>query len=254
LRVYVINLDRHAQRWARMQALLQGVDLERLAACDGTNFAGPLKRGKFPKTFEDLTRFERACFASHALAWDALLASDASHACILEDDVVLSPDFSSFVASSAWIPASCDVVKLETFSKKVAIARHRVPCGNRSLARLYSDHLGAAGYIVSRRGAEKLRGHAARPTIPVDHLLFDVPCPIPGLQVLQLDPALCIQMGQTPQGTIGTQFQSSIQSSENPKEKRALFEKLLWEATRPWRQFVEFLRKIPARMRVIDFQ
>ncbi|HQT47569.1 MAG TPA: glycosyltransferase family 25 protein [Acidocella sp.] len=254
MRVYVINLDRHVQRWERMQELLQDVDLVRIPACDGTSFAGPPKREKFPRNFEDLTRFERACFASHALAWDALLASGASHACILEDDVVLSPDFSSFVASSAWVPENCDVVKLETFSKKTVVGRPQHSFKGRDLVRLYAEHLGAAGYIVSRRGAEKLRAHAVRPNLPVDHLLFDVPSPIPDLRILQLVPALCVQLWQTPQGIQGAQFESSIQSHEAFKENKRFFEKIIWEITRPWRQVVDFFQKIPGAKRLIDFQ
>ncbi len=100
MRVYVINLDRHTQRLARMRDLLRGVDFERIAAVEAATAGGPEHRHKLPLRFEDMTRFERACAASHALAWNKLLESGASHACILEDGTKLTSlsltwDFSS---------------------------------------------------------------------------------------------------------------------------------------------------------------
>lgn len=254
MRIYVINLDRHAQRWARMENLLQSMDYERIPAVEGANLQGPLSRLRLPKKFEDMTRFERGCVRSHAAAWERLLAGEDSHACILEDDAVLSPDFAEFITDSSWIPKSCDVVKIETSTKTVAVAKRNSSCHDRHLARLYSEHLGSAGYIVSRAGAQKLRVHAARPTRPLDHLLFDIPSVVKNLRVLQLDPALCIQLELANFGEIGAEFRSSIQIDQKPKEKRKLSEKIAWEVTRPWRQIVDFLRKIGTKPRNIDFR
>lgn len=243
MRVYVINLDRHTQRLARMHDVLGDVDFERIAAVEAACTGGPEHRHKLPLRFEDMTRFERACAASHAAAWQKLLESGASHACILEDDVLLSPDFSGFMADAGWVPEGCDVVKIETFAKKAMISRQLQPCRGRGLGRLYSTHLGAAGYVLSRQGAQKMLAHAARPARPVDHLLFDVPAIVEGLSVLQLDPALCMQLQKATHGQPEGEFQSSIQTSKDLAAKRTLPQKLAWEITRPWRQLMDFLQQ-----------
>lgn len=256
MRVYVINLDRHTQRLARMRDVLRDVDFERIAAIDAAGVGGPEHRHKLPLCFEDMTRFERACAASHALAWQKLLESGASHACILEDDVVLSPDFPAFMADAHWVPESCDVVKIETFAKKTMISRQLQPCRGRGLGHLYSTHLGAAGYVLSRQGAHKMLAHAARPARPVDHLLFDVPTIVEALSVLQLDPALCMQLQKTAQEPAQGEFQSSVQTSKDLAAKRTLPGKIFWEATRPWRQALDFCRQAGkrARLRGIEFR
>jgi glycosyl transferase family 25 len=256
LRVYVINLDRHTQRLARMCDLLRDVDFERIAAVEAATAGGPEHSHKLPLHFEELTRFERACAASHALAWQKLLESGDSHACILEDDVLLSPDFPAFMAAADWVPAGCDVVKIETFAKKAMISRQLQPCRARGLGQLYSTHLGAAGYVLSRAGAQKMLAHAARPARPVDHLLFDVPTIVAGLSVLQLDPALCMQLQKVADAPPEGEFQSSVQTGKAFAAKRGLPGKILWEISRPWRQLVDFVQpwRKRARLRGIRFQ
>ena len=256
MRVYVINLDRHTQRLARMRDLLRDVEFERIAALDAAGAGGHEHRHNLPLRFEELTRFERACAASHAAAWQKLLESGDSHACILEDDVVLSPDFPAFMADAQWVPEGCDVVKIETFAKKTMISRQLQPCRGRGLGHLYSTHLGAAGYVLSRQGARKMLAHAARPARPVDHLLFDVPTIVEGLSVLQLDPALCMQLQKAPHGQPEGEFQSSVQTSKALAAKRTLPGKIIWEATRPWRQVLDFCLQARhrARLRGIEFR
>ncbi len=256
MRVYFINLDRHTQRLARMRELLRGMDFERVPAVDAATVEGHEHRLKFPLRFEDMTRYERACAASHASAWRQFLESGESHACFLEDDVVLSPEFAGFMADAGWIPDDCDAVKIETFMNRIYIARRPRPCRDRNLAWLYSTHLGAAGYVLSRAGAEKLMAHAARPERPVDHLLFDIPAIVRGFRVLQLDPGLCIQLEQATRGKTEGEFKSSIQTGKAFAEKRKPAEKIIWELTRPWRQLMHFVTHSPLRamVRIVEFR
>lgn len=213
MRVYVINLDRHPQRMARMSSLLCGVDFERVCATDGKDLAGPeVRYGSAPRRFEGLTRYERACTRSHAAAWQRLLDSGASHGCILEDDVILSPDFPAFVADAAWIPADCDVLKIETFLQPLLIKKRcRLPVRNRWVTLLLSTHYGAAGYILNRRAATVLVKHGMRPPRPVDHMLFDVPSLFRALRIRQLLPALCLQTRHVRTGPDFPELASAIQ-------------------------------------------
>lgn len=209
----MINLNRHPQRMARMRSLLRGVDFERVCATDGRDLEGPeVRYGSAPKRFEKLTRYERACTRSHAVAWQRLLDSGASHGCILEDDVILSPDFPAFAADAAWIPADCDVLKIETFLQPLLIKkRRRQPGRDRWVTRVCSTHYGAAGYILNRRAATALVKHAMRPPRPVDHMLFDVPPLFRALRVRQLLPALCLQTRHVRNGPDFPELASAIQ-------------------------------------------
>ncbi|MDD2795948.1 hypothetical protein, partial [Acidocella sp.] len=110
--------------------------------------------------------------------------------------------------------------------------------------------------VLSRQGAQKMLAHAARPARPVDHLLFDVPTIVEGLSVLQLDPALCMQLQKAMHSQPEGEFQSSIQTSKDLAAKRGLPGKILWETIRPWRQLMDFLQQWRKRasLRAIKFQ
>ena len=86
MRVFVINLDRHPERLAHMRGQLRGIAFERISAVDGTK-SQPTQKG--------LTRFELACLASHRDAWRQFLDGSEEHACFLEDDLHIRPDFDS---------------------------------------------------------------------------------------------------------------------------------------------------------------
>lgn len=241
MKIFCINLDRHPQRLARMKECLQGLSFERLAAVDGANCSGPERRDvSVPATAETLTRFERACLASHRLAWSRLLADGAAFGCVLEDDVVFSPDFSAFVTSAAWIPIGCEVVKLETYLELVMLSRATLPARDRRLARIYSPHYGSAAYILSRRAAEQLLAVTAEPTLPVDAVLFHPEFSKFTLATWQLEPALCVQARRQPGAVAFEELQSAIQSPQLKKRKTAR-QRFQAEAGRPFRQLVGLL-------------
>lgn len=82
----------------------------------------------------------------------------------------------------------------------------------------------------------------------MDRLLFEVPAIVDGLRVLQLDPALCVQLGQVRQGQAEGEFKSSIQTAKDVIERRKPAAKIIWEVTRPWRQLVHFFSHSPLQM------
>ena len=151
--IYVINLDRHPQRLAHMTTQLRGLAFHRITAIDGRDLSGPEHRipGRH-RAGQLLTRYERACIASHRIALDAFLQSGARHACILEDDLLISPDFSTFMTDGDWMQAAWDVVKIETTMKKNLVGTDTIAGRDRHLVSLYSFNAGGAGYVVSRAG------------------------------------------------------------------------------------------------------
>ncbi len=158
---YVINLDRQPARMARMAAQLGGVAFERVPAVEGRDLDGLERRaGEVPVCAEELTRYERALVLGHKLVWQRLLESGAPACCVLEDDVLLSPDFPGFMRDAGWVPSGATIVKIEAASRrKVFLGPERIRHEERALLPLLSAHLGTAGYIISSDAARSSSGY-----------------------------------------------------------------------------------------------
>ncbi len=117
----------------------------------------------------------------------------AEHACFLEDDIHLWPDFAALVQSESWIPADAHSVKLDTYLQKVKLGERRTAFGDRQVARLYTRHESSAAYALSRAGAERYLELTARPSLPADYSLFPKNPRRLGLRIYQLAPAVAIQ-------------------------------------------------------------
>lgn len=192
--VYVINLDSQTDRLETMRRRVPG--LKRIAAVNGWALAPDvLSRGRHFPCGYDLSPPEIGCLMSHRAAWTALIESGKPCGCVLEDDVLIAPDFTHLMAEDDWLPAAYDIVKIETTQKGILL--DRLPAGrveNRKLHRLRSRHLAAGGYIVSRAGAEKLLALSETFPYPVDVLMFDHRVPeFWQLHIYQMTPALCVQ-------------------------------------------------------------
>jgi glycosyl transferase, family 25 len=183
-KVYLINLDRHPERLSHMRDQLGGILFERIAAVDGATF---------PATTKGLSRFERACLASHQNAWRLFLESPHAWAFFLEDDLHLWPDFPSLVEDGAWIPRDSHAVKLDTYFQKVKLGDRRRILGGREVARLYTRHESSAAYLLTRAGAMRYLELTASLAYPTDYSLFPKNPRRLGLRIYQLTPAVAIQ-------------------------------------------------------------
>ncbi len=234
---YVINLDRQPARMVRMERLLEGVAFERVPAVEG-RFLGGLERrvDEVPARPEELTRYERAVALSHREAWQRLLIGEGSHCCVLEDDVVLSPEFPAFVSSEDWLPADAGIVKIEALGRrKILLGRQKYACKGRVLQALLSCHLGAAAYIVSREAAAILLRRTGALSRPLDHIMFEDLLSEKQFKIYQLVPALCTQE-RIVSGEAGLQLQSTIQS-EKRKSRLSRRQRVLRELKRPFTSF-----------------
>jgi glycosyl transferase family 25 len=180
MHVFLINLARRPDRLARVTAQLSDLGLRhtRVEAIDAAAVDPGWLEAQFaaPGAFGPLSAAEQACLLSHFRAYAQFLATPAqagSHAIILEDDVLLSTAARE-LASAERLPKMIRLVKLERVHGSVMVGPTEVPAplSAASLARLYSDHSGAAGYIISRAAARTLLALKPRPSVPVDHLLF----------------------------------------------------------------------------------
>jgi glycosyl transferase, family 25 len=205
MKVFVINLDRNPERLEHMRGQLRGIAFERIAGVDGT---------KSPPTANGLTRFELACLASHQIAWRQFLDGSEEHACFLEDDLHIRPDFESLIRDEAWIPSDAHSVKLDTYLQRVKLGDARPAPQGRQIARLYTRHESSAAYLLSRYGAERYLELTAKPTAPADYSLFPKYPHRLGLRVYQLSPAIAIQDHLLPAGEGGHTFPTAMASSE----------------------------------------
>jgi glycosyl transferase, family 25 len=196
--VYCINLDRRPDRLEHMQAQsrVAGFTLLRMPAVDASNPAirDALATRGAGIDGRRLGSGSLACFESHRACWRALVASNATHAIVLEDDVLLAPDFAN-LTRPGWVPADADVVKLETWKARVHLAAGApIPAGQRELRRLRSTHFGAAGYVIAYRTAERLLSLTEAAVDPVDDILFRSDLPVfPTLIAYQMTPAPVVQ-------------------------------------------------------------
>lgn len=176
--IYYINLARETERRQRMETSLTqlGVLAERINAVLWKDLPLAEQQALYSPELNQrqfhlpLIAGEMGCYASHIKAWRQLLTSDAPCAVILEDDVRLMPSFLKVVQDIAVLPPRWDMVKLlgrrHGQTEKI---RRRVQLNETTdLIEYRKMPSYAAGYVLSRQGAEKLLKHRIPFGRPVD--------------------------------------------------------------------------------------
>lgn len=260
MKIYVINLDRHQQRLAHMRGVLKGLAHERITAVDGTSLAGEETKCFIHErkggAFNYLSRYEQACILSHLQALKAFLAGPDQYCCILEDDVLLGRDFPDFIQDETWIPTDAQLIKIETYKQPVDLGQSSIAWRGRSIVPLLSQHLGTAGYIVSRSCAQRIMAAATTPDRAMDYIVFGTELLQNFAGVYQLVPAICIQIRHAEGAPLSPEMTSSIRFV---RRKPFLF-KVKAELKRPLLQLAGlikwiFTRKQTSRIhRVINFE
>jgi glycosyl transferase family 25 len=108
-----------------------------------------------------------------------------------------------------------DAVKFETIHDTVWLARRGVPAGDRNLHRLGAEHLGAAAYMLSRRGALQLLATTRAFAEVIDHSIFGR-CAVYGGKIvaLQLVPAIAVQDTMHPDKTARPTLTSTLHEDD----------------------------------------
>jgi glycosyl transferase family 25 len=203
LKAYLINLDRSADRLAHMHEEFSraGVDFERIAAVDGAAL-NPSEMKEFRQARsaarpEGWLLGEVGCFLSHMDAWRRIASSAGDEwAAVFEDDIRVSPDLGSLLASTGWLPADADIVRLEAYgSMRLSGGRSISEAAGRKLYRARSGTAGAAGYIVARSACLWLIETPPHEQTFLDVFLFKPRASEVArrLRRYQVVPALCIQ-------------------------------------------------------------
>lgn len=143
-----------------------------------------------------LTSGELACMISHVMLWKKAIDENIPYITIFEDDVYLGQDAESLLNSSEWINPDWNIIKIEAFAKKslLSTAKHNVLSYKRQISQLKGKNLGAAGYILSVKGAKLLSDYISTHRLqPVDEIIFDMFISQENEPVYQMVPALCVQ-------------------------------------------------------------
>jgi glycosyl transferase family 25 len=158
--IYVINLDRCQDRLADMQSQLSklGLSFQRVKAVEGLDLPPDLA-GYFVhhnrKAEPIIEPGAVGCYASHLRVYQAIIASGAEHALVLEDDCLLPPDVLDILGSViAVTPAGWDFIQLAKPPRHAVQRLSSLPVGH--LVRYSRVPSGAVGYLISREGAHKL--------------------------------------------------------------------------------------------------
>ena len=166
LPVVFINLSKDVERRERMTAQLAGMGLagSRLPAVWWADlpeteqqryFCSPQSHGRY---FKPLSNGEKGCYASHLRAWQQLIDSDSSALVVFEDDVRLLPTLPQALEAIEALPADgrWDMIKL--YGREQEKIANQAPLGSDSLQLISYQRVPsfAAGYVISRAGAQKM--------------------------------------------------------------------------------------------------
>ncbi len=166
---------------------------------------------------------EIGCFLSHFEAWRRIAAQGEAWAAVFEDDIHVSPDLGTLLASDTWIPADADIVRLEA-NRSMRLSRAQpIAHSDRKVYRALSGSPGSAGYIVAKNAATWLIE-----TPPEEHASVDVFLFKPKksrvarrLRRYQVVPAVCIQdeMLGPDQAQLRSQIKSRITRGRGYRER-----------------------------------
>jgi glycosyl transferase family 25 len=207
MRALVLNLASATDRLAFMAGQLDalGLEWERIAAVTPDTLDPPADDPVWHRWERPLRVTEMAACSSHMTAWRRII--DLDRPClVLEDDALLDRGVAGLLSRLDAGDVAFDHVSLETRGRKKLLSRDAGPIPG--LRRLHLDRTGAAAYVLSPRGAEKLLIRAGAARGLADGLI----CAAYELLSFQADPALAIQLDQcathglTPPLTVASQI------------------------------------------------
>jgi glycosyl transferase, family 25 len=188
LGIFAINLDRSPERWASIGQHFGalGWPLVRVPAIDANSadtvlsiraleiLEPPHILGLTPHLGTKFSLAEEACLCSHMAALGTFLATDLTHALVLEDDATPHPGLVEVLSVLPFLIAGPQLVKLEGVgrpgSRRRAITVASL--GTFSLVRSFKSAYGSAGYLVTRDAAQRLIDRLGKVLMPADIYLF----------------------------------------------------------------------------------
>jgi glycosyl transferase family 25 len=186
LKIFVINLERAADRRAHMQDLLcalglkaefvRAVDGRALSSSDRSQYDSRLARLNYRS---EMTDTEIACYLSHYRIYERICREKLPLALILEDDVDIAPNFVTAIDALAAQPnPQWTVVRLQTLRRKLlepdcALTHGRLvgELGESGLFRLDTHVLGGCAYLMRLPAAQTMLTYGRIISRPIDQTL-----------------------------------------------------------------------------------
>ena len=183
--LYVINLDRSAERWQRIEAHLLQMKLEpqRISAVDAAQCDAAVLGQHYSQAVNQQTFFmplkpaEVGCFLSHRKALETFLqGSEKRYAIILEDDVEFIHNPTQYQAQWGEVLDSDKPVMLKLFKRRPVSGQQVVKAAGAAIApnieptivRPKLVPLGTQAQVVNRAGAQALLEAFEQFGMPVD--------------------------------------------------------------------------------------
>lgn len=173
-KTYIINLDRSAERFARMAVQLDAIGLEyqRFSAIDGKKNWTKLSKNL------DQMRFERnvgrrvlpgeiGCYMSHLELWSRIATGPDEIALILEDDVIFHEDFPAALQRAEQLADFWDVLKLNRIRAKAPKTIAKIDGYDLNIYRGAFTGMGA--YLIKKDAAQRLLPGMLPIRRPIDH-------------------------------------------------------------------------------------
>ncbi len=196
--VQVISLKSETKRREHIQTMFSklGVSYEFFDAINKQQALALCHKQGLNYQDDSLTMGELGCFMSHYLLWEKIINEDLPYMLIFEDDVIVSPNIVQFINNIDIIMQRFDVIKLETMLTKTIYDSNVVQVANFQFQKIKTEHMGLAGYVISRNVAKILIKTIQQEGIyqPIDHYLFsDFIEKKDNFDIYQITPALSIQ-------------------------------------------------------------
>lgn len=161
------------------------------------------------------------CLFSHFNLWKRISEGADDYACIMEDDVHISPVFARLVKNENFLPKDFDLIRFEYSPGRLLLSKDKVFTDTKTgvgLHKLRSSSWGAAAYVISRKCAQKMIFIPVDRHRVVDYLLFDLDeSPVANdLAIYQFSPAVVIQDKDIADDNIKHHFKSNLDESYVP--------------------------------------
>lgn len=209
--VFVINLPASTARRARITRALDqaGIAHAVVSAIDGRDWSGAesaLAQQPLPHLGRPLSRGEIGCLLSHLSVLERIVRDGLPIACVLEDDAAIADDLRQVLDTIESVGGDWDVLLLGHHSARHAPAHGAETCfvrrrltTRRTIARVAEFAMGAYGYVVTQRGAERLLAFARPFRMPMDWVTGHAPAA--GIRLSAVTPPCVTPNGALDLGT-----------------------------------------------------
>ena len=197
--VYYINLDRRVDRRLQMEQRFSELNLlaNRISAVQPSDLTSEQKLmcQRSLATSDPVVEVELCCNLSHKRAFEAFLATGATHAAFFEDDVVIADDLPNLLSRIDSDGLPCDILRIETYLDRCHYGVRPIAQFGRYVAHdMYGYTWGSAGYLINRKVAEAYLAKPKLLSVTMDRALWRRFPDVAGLKNLQLIPAPVAQI------------------------------------------------------------